>query len=400
MTFSASDKLTAMAIVSLFETGRAFGKFSTIAVLDDGAGISYGFSQFTHKSGALAAVLNRYLADGGVLGRTVIEARITDVEKPTAKAIASLASDTTFRNALRAAGISDEMKQAQIEIAIERFLQPAVDECARLGFTAPLSLAVIYDSLTHGSWEKIRDRVKTKQDERSWIAEYVNLRDAWLGSIPRLATTRYRTRFFQKQIAAGNWELKLPVRVQGVTITNADIDAVAQYLDAPGARHTSSAVGPSFNTDPPTTPDKTSSAPPKTPPSAQPPLFRDGENGRQGEEETQAETRPVGSVLEDAQKTPLDELENSVNDAAAKYDQVGRIATSVTSRTDAAKSFWTAVIGSVTQTFWAVIGLVAGIPRQVWLVVAIIAAVLMVMYLYRQIALGKIREKQAQAASS
>jgi len=293
MTFSANDKLTAMAIVSVFETGRPFGKFSTVAVLNDGAGISYGFSQFTHKSGALAAVLDRYLAMGGAIGRTVIEARMADVEKPTAKTIASLSADTAFRNALRAAGISDEMKQAQIEIAMGRFLEPAVNECSRLGFTFPLSLAVVYDSMTHGSWEKIRDRVKSENGEQAWIAEYVSLRDAWLGSIPRLATTRYRTRFFQKQIAAQNWELKLPVRVQGVTITDADIDTLAQYLDEQPARQTSSAVGPSLDTDPPLTPDKTSSGLPQTPPSAQPPV-------------SPAETRPSGSVLEDSQKTPLD----------------------------------------------------------------------------------------------
>ena len=52
------------------------------------------------------------------------------------------------------------------------------------------------------------------------------------------------------------------------------------------------------------------------------------------------------------------------------------------------------MIGSVTQTFWALFGLFAGVPREVWLVVALIAAALMLMYLYRQIALGKIREKR------
>lgn len=373
-----------MAIVSVFETGRAFGKFSTVAVLNDGAGISYGVSQFTHKSGALAAVLDRYLSFGGAIGRSVIIARMTDVEKATAKNIASLAADTAFRNALRAAGITNEMKQAQIEIAVERFLQPAVNECSRLGFSFPLSLAVVYDSMTHGSWEKIRDRVTGKKDEQRWVAEYVSLRDSWLGSVPRLATTRYRTRFFQKQIAAQNWDLKLPLRVQGVSITQTDIDALAQYLDAQPARQTSSAVGPSIETSPQTTPDKILSGLPQTPPSAQPP-------------ERQAETRPSGSVSKLTQETSLDQLENAVNNAAARYDQVGRIATNVTSRTDAAKSFWTAVIGSVSQTFWAVIGLVAGIPREVWLVVAIIAAVLMVMYLYRQIALGKIRERNRSA---
>ncbi len=41
---------------------------------------------------------------------------------------------------------------------------------------------------------------------------------------------------------------------------------------------------------------------------------------------------------------------------------------------------------------WALFGLAVGVPREVWLVVAIVAGALMLGYLYRQIALGKIRE--------
>jgi hypothetical protein len=101
----------------------------------------------------------------------------------------------------------------------------------------------------------------------------------------------------------------------------------------------------------------------------------------------------TGFNRSDTQDDLLNSIETEVNDAAAKYDQVERIATTVTSRNDAAKSLWTTVIGSVTQTFWALFGLLAGVPREVWLVVALIAAALMLMYLYRQIALGKIRER-------
>lgn len=95
----------------------------------------------------------------------------------------------------------------------------------------------------------------------------------------------------------------------------------------------------------------------------------------------------------------LDAIESRVNSAAAKYDQVERIATTVTRRNDAAKSLWTTVAGSLTQTFWALFGLFTGVPREVWFVVAVIAAALMLMYLYRQIALGKIREKSQVQAS-
>jgi hypothetical protein len=39
--------LKALAIVNIFETGKPFGEFAAVAVLNDGAGISYGISQFT-----------------------------------------------------------------------------------------------------------------------------------------------------------------------------------------------------------------------------------------------------------------------------------------------------------------------------------------------------------------
>jgi hypothetical protein len=68
---------------------------------------------------------------------------------------------------------------------------------------------------------------------------------------------------------------------------------------------------------------------------------------------------------------------------------------SVAFRADSAKSLWTTVWGIVTQTAWALFGLIAGVPREVWLVVAIIAAALMLGYLYRQTALGKIREMKS-----
>jgi hypothetical protein len=96
----------------------------------------------------------------------------------------------------------------------------------------------------------------------------------------------------------------------------------------------------------------------------------------------------------------LDAVEGRVDRAAARYDQVERVVTAVVRRNDAAKSLWTTVAGSIGQTIWAVIGLLAGVPREVWFVVAVIAALLMLMYLYRQVALGKIREKAGVMDSS
>jgi hypothetical protein len=392
MSFDTTDKLKAIAIISVFETGKSLGKFSTVAVLDDGAGISYGFSQFTHRSGSLAAVLEKYLTYGGILGRDVIKERMPLVRRITAPAIKSLSSDTSFRNALRAAGITGEMRQAQVDVALKNFLSPAERECEGLGFRTPLALAVVYDSLTHGSWERFRDAVKVNAlgNEKEWLTEYVRRRDRWLACVPRLAKTRYRTKFFLEQIARQNWEMNLPLKPNGVAITTASIEVIEKYFGGRAVRQTESTAGQVPHKTPQSSPVNSEQNPQTPHQSAQP-------SSTNAEEEKQAETRPLGSVSDSTQATCLDQLESRVNTAAATYDQVERIATKVTSRNDAAKSLWTTVIGSITQTFWALFGSVAGIPREIWLVVAVIIALLMLTYLYRQIALGKIREGKSYA---
>src|SRR3954470_5426881 len=103
-TFTERIKLTVLAIVGIFETSKALADFSVVAVLNDGAGISYGISQFTHKSGSLAEVLDQYLKNGGVVGRQVIETRMQIARRKTANAAATLAADETFKKALVAAG--------------------------------------------------------------------------------------------------------------------------------------------------------------------------------------------------------------------------------------------------------------------------------------------------------
>lgn len=381
MTFTNQDKQKALTIVRVFETGKAAGDFGAVAVLNDGAGVSYGINQFTHRSGSLHAVVDRYFELGGAVARNVIERRLELLRNPSVFNIRWLAADIAFKKALKAAAISSEMKAAQTQIAEERFLRPAIDECERLEFTSALSLAVVYDSITHGSWEKIRDRIVEKpQREKRWITEYVRRRDAWLGSIPRLEVTRYRTKFFLDQIAIANWDLRLPLRVHRVKIDTemlartADIPVrmIAQHEQLPTAsggadksvRAPVSAVGPKSQTTTDTTHDPQQSHQESSEtPQAQPPGF-------------------------------LDEVERRVAEAAAKFDTAERVVITIADRTDRAKSLWMTFLGTIWQTLWAVIGWLADVPREVWLVVAIIAGALMLLYLYRQIALGKIREFQ------
>lgn len=234
MGFSEKAKLTALAIVHIFETSKPFGDYSAVAVLNDGAGVSYGTSQFTHRSGSLLKVLNRFheICDQMGTGKLLVGYEKLLADRSTAS-ILRLSSDERFKNGLRAAGKRAEMMRAQQEIAFECYLKPALEACEGSDFVLPLSLAVIYDSINHGSYERIRDRVNVPvpgngsiqpiEFEKEWITRYVRKRDAWLESVPRLAVTDYRTDFFLAQIARGNWDLKLPLNVHGYQLTERDI---------------------------------------------------------------------------------------------------------------------------------------------------------------------------------
>ena len=96
-----------------------------MAVLRDGAGISYGFCQFTHRSGALVEVLAVYLRSGGAVAKEIIASRIKQAKNSSRASVATLAADEAFKKALRAAAATREMKAAQIAVALRRYVEPA-----------------------------------------------------------------------------------------------------------------------------------------------------------------------------------------------------------------------------------------------------------------------------------
>jgi chitosanase len=406
MSFTEKDKLKALAIVHIFETSKPFGEYSACVVLNDGAGVSYGINQFTHRSGSLFELVKCYLEKGGKIGRAAIEESLPLLRQKSAGAISELSGNARFKKALKAAAVTREMREAQHEIAEKRYLKPAIEAAVGSGFTLPLSLAVIYDSINHGSYARIRDRVKIARRnyasdtefEKAWIYSYVKNRDAWLESVPRLAVTDYRTDFFLAQIARGNWTLELPVNVHGVKLERVESreSGVASEEEERGrvahetaagsaAVQKDSAVEPSIpSINDPSQPEKTSNSLPRTSEniliSAQP---RDVSEGV-ASGESRVESEGV-SLVEQAQEV--------YERASGKFDRVSDVVSGIGQRKDAAKSMWTTVGSTIWQSLWAVIAFIIGLPREVWLTVAIIAGLFMLYYLYRQISLGKIREK-------
>lgn len=222
MSFTEEAKLTALAIVKVFETGKPIGDYSAVAVLKDGAGISYGINQFTHKSGSLEFVLRRYKVLGGTLPEAIAIVWSV-IDNPTAHNIRGLSGNVKVKAELKALGKDPLMQRAQKEIAFEKYMKPSIEACEGSDFKYPLSLAVVYDSKNHGSYDRIRDRVqlelpasiKPEEFEREWITEYCKQRKAWLGSSRGvLKNTVNRPQTFLDLIAKGNWNLDLPLDVK------------------------------------------------------------------------------------------------------------------------------------------------------------------------------------------
>lgn len=385
--FSCIDLAKASAVVSVFETSKLRGDYSALAVLDDGAGISYGIRQFTHRSGALLSVVERYIANGGKVGIQPIRENLAVLRSRAAKSIAALAANSRFKSALKAAAISREMRLAQESAAFEMFLLPAIEICERMGFRAALSLAVVHDSIVHGSWERIRDRVSLKRDtvvapadyEKAWISEYVRRRGEWLRSIPRLQSTIYRIEFFQRQIEQNNWALNLPVMVNGIPLTDELVRerAVdAGCLETESAELRDSRKAASVNPDALVEKPQDASAQPTSdaPRAVQPNLLEGIIPG----------AREAGKVI---------------GAAAESIDEAELIVKGIARRRDAVKSIWATVGGTAWQAIWAVFAFLIGLPGYVWLIAALAAMALVFYYLHRQIALGKIREKAEIAAA-
>ena len=127
------------------------------------------------------------------------------------------------------------MQQEQDRFFDAHYFDPACRIAAARGLQTPLGLALVYDSVVHGSFQGVASRVGKKVGsgageltEQQWAAAYVDERRAWLTSRSALlAKTVYRMDSFKDLIAANKWELPLPLDVHGVTITQAALEAAA-----------------------------------------------------------------------------------------------------------------------------------------------------------------------------
>jgi chitosanase len=226
------QKLTIQAIVNVFETGRPAGDYSRVTIAPNDPGhLSYGRSQVTLASGSLARLVREYCSEPGTLHAQELSAYLPRLNACDT----SLDTDSTLRLLLREAGADPAMRRVQDTVFDRTYWEPALRATEALGIETALGTGVVYDSFIHGGWVRIRDATAANLGltpampqirsggigEPGWIERYITLRRSWLASHPDplLRLTTYRMDTFASLIAAGNWELLLPIRAHGVRIS-------------------------------------------------------------------------------------------------------------------------------------------------------------------------------------
>ena len=217
------QKQAAQAIVNIFETGKTLGDYARVTLLTNDPGhLTYGRSQTTLASGNLYLLIKAYCA----APHAACAASLKPYLQRLADLDLSLDRDATLRAVLKEAGGDPVMQDTQDLFFDRVYWSPAAKLATDMGFISPLSLAVIYDSLIHGSWNAMRDRATAKAgaakaaNEKKWIGAYVEERRQWLATHPNtlLRRTVYRMDAFAALIKKGNWSLGIPMSICGVTV--------------------------------------------------------------------------------------------------------------------------------------------------------------------------------------
>lgn len=246
-----TQKDTIEAIVNIFETGEVLGDYSLVTVLEGDTGhLTYGRSQTTLGSGNLHTLIRRYCEQSGALFASRLHPYLAQLQSRDV----SLDKSKKLHNLLRASADDPVMRDTQDSFFDEFYWQRAVRSADDMGIRTPLGIAVVYDSMVHGSWERMRNRTNDQMGpvssagEEKWISTYVDVRRTWLASRPPdtwLPRTVYRMDAFRRLIDQHYWALPLPLVVRNVEISTAAFSATPRGCydgPQPGSRSLSVSI--------------------------------------------------------------------------------------------------------------------------------------------------------------
>jgi chitosanase len=247
MMLTPSQKAAAQAIVNVFETGSVRGDYGSVTLLPGDTGhLTFGRSQTTlatrNGAGLLGTLIDEYCHTPGARFAQALSRYIARAKQPDL----GLDHDTRFKNLLRASADDPVMRDVQ-DVFFDREYWQRAERAAAGRFLLPLSVAVTYDSVVHGSWSALSRRTDEAAGtlatlgEQRWITAYVEQRRQWLAHHANvlLRKTTYRMETFARLIELGQWNLELPFVVRGLEVSEATLSALPANCysgPAPGSR--------------------------------------------------------------------------------------------------------------------------------------------------------------------
>lgn len=233
---SATQKRIIQSIVSVLETGKlpSDGAYSTVSILSDGAGISYGLHQATAK-GPLTAVIDEYIRAGGIYASRM-RPYIGLIPQTVGMGYTSpIPLDVLhLMEILRLAGADPKMQVAQRAVFDRFYWVPSSVYASSIGLQCAFSHLALYDTWIHSGGSRV-DRLRSKfaampptkgGDETVWTVELLKARRAFLATFEdpnksRENTVRRtvgRVDALLRIAASGNWDLEPPLTVYGVRV--------------------------------------------------------------------------------------------------------------------------------------------------------------------------------------
>jgi chitosanase len=209
-----------IAIMAKFETGRDKVAYDGVYVYNDGRNkrpqvtLSYGF---TEDGGNLIIVLQAYFLLRGVYWLK-LRPYLTDVGRGV------LHKNEKFKNLLREMASDPIFRKIQDLCFVSLYINKGYSKADEYGVKTHLGIAVIIDSVLHGSLDDVANefpelRPSRGGNEKIWVKAYLNARIKWLTDKGKpLSNTTYRPLSFLDAIEKDNWDLSKPFIANGTTI--------------------------------------------------------------------------------------------------------------------------------------------------------------------------------------
>ena len=250
----ALQKRTAQAIVNIFETGAVLGMYGQVTVIPGDTGhLTFGRSQTTLATGNLARLITAYCDNAGAR----FKSHLSKYLKRLGDRDLTLDDEQYLHNILRATADDPVMRDVQDVFFEHAYWEPAAKQAAAMQIRTPLGVATVYDSVVHGSWERISEATNEKVGtlakaggEEAWITAYIETRRNWMvnHARPDIRATRYRMDALGALARQGHWALELPLMVRDLEISEASLAARPPgCYDGPAAGSRSLAVHAPFD---------------------------------------------------------------------------------------------------------------------------------------------------------